>query len=475
MRRLFPQTPAARWLAVFLCLYVVFFFWLACRKLEFGTAESGDVAAVNHVFWSAWHGKFFWHFGIERSYFAMHQEWLLLLIWPLYGLWPAPQCLFLVQTVCLALSAVPMFLMARSVLRHELGAVAAAVALVMFPSVVSQNVNQLHTSQWVLPLLLSMLYFFQRENYRWYAVFCVLAAMGKENTPLTLLMFVPYAWAHGRSRRWWCLPLGVSVFFLVLNFKIVGPYFAQGWEYEALGYLSNLGQSWGEVLRAMLSPKLFEALFQPGNGSYLLALFQPVLWVLPLLAPEFMFVVPDLGTNLVAGNTGMKVVAWHYNVNTGAFLVVAAVFAIPRLERHLRRRWGTIRLVPVIPVLLAIIAVAHWPFWFVPTQYRPLPHYPSQREARVMIPADAPVLVGPQMLVGQFSSREKFMTNDRLNDDPSKMFEYDWAYFDTNLANVHPRLPRETVDAYVNNPAFEMIFAKDGVLVFRRRVQDQRR
>jgi uncharacterized membrane protein len=421
------------------------------------------------------HGKFFWHFGIDRSYFAMHQEWLLLLFWPLYALVPSPQTLFFLQTVCIAISAVPMYLIARRVLQDDWSALAAAVALVMFPSVVSQNVNQLHTSQWVLPLLLAMFYCFATENFRWYVWFCVLAALGKENTPLTLLMFVPYALWHHRSRRWWLLPVVVSAIMMLINFRIAGPYFAQGWKYEALGYLSNLGGTWGEVFASLLSFRLLEAMFQPANGQYVLTLFQPALWVLPLLAPEVIFAMPDLGTNLIAGNTGMKVVAWHYNVNTGAFIVLAAVYAIPRLENRLKT-WGpSICLRPAVPLLLAAFAIAHWPFWFTPSQYQPLPQYAAQREARSMIPPNASVLVGPQMLVGQFSSREKFMTNDRLQDDPARMFAFDWAYFDLNLAHVHPRLPRETIEAFMKNPSYELVYSKSNVLVFHRRDQGESR
>jgi uncharacterized membrane protein len=469
MNRWLPSSTAGRTLAGILLGYVLLFFWLACRKFEYSTGEMGDVAAVNHVFWSSLHGKFFWHFGIDRSYFAMHQEILLFFFWPLYALLPDPRTLFFVQTVCIAASAVPMFFIARRVLKDEWSAVACAVALIMFPSIVSQNVNQLHTSQWVLPLLLACFYFYHVENYRWFLVFAVLAALGKENTPLTLLMFVPYAIWHRRPKKWWLSTLGISVASLILSFKIIGPYFQRGWEYEALGYLSNLGKTWPEVFASLLSPKLFDALFQPANGPYLLQLLQPALWVLPFFAPEVLFALPDLGVNLVAGNTGMKVPVWHYNVYTGGFLVLAGVFAIPRVERWLARRVTGVRLLPVVPVLLAVFAVSHWPFWFSSRHYQPTPWYDAQKRARDLIPPDAPVLVGPQLMVGHFSNRLKFTTHDRLNDDPVKMFEYDWAYFDGNYPGYYPPLKRETVLAFANNPDYELVFNEKNVFVFRRR------
>lgn len=472
--RLLPQTRAGRVLAGILVSYVLLFFWLACRKFEYSTAEMGDIAAVNHVFWSSLHGKFFWHFGIDRSYFAMHQEILLFLFWPLYALIPSPKTLFFVQTFCIAISAVPLFLIARRVLEDDWSALFMAVALIMFPSIVSQNVNQLHTSQWVLPFLLTCFYFFYAENFRWFVVFCILAALGKENTPLTLLMFVPYALLKRRTKKWWITPAAVSVCSLILSFKIIGPYFQRGWEYEALGYLSNLGHTWSEVFAALLSPRIFEALFQPANGPYLLQLLQPAVWVLPFFAPEVIFVAPDLGTNLLAGNIGLKVPVWHYNVYTGAFLVLACAFSIMNLERWFGKRWEGIRLRPVLPALVCAFAIAHWPFWLNPREYQPLPHYEAQKKARALVPAKASVLIGPQLMVGHFSDRLKFTTNDRVQNDPAKMFEYDWAYFDLNYPWYVPPVPRETVMAFVNNPDYEMVFSEKNVLVFRRRAQGNR-
>jgi uncharacterized membrane protein len=469
MTKWIPRTKVAHILALVVIAYILVFWWLACRKFEYATGEMGDIAAVNHLFWSSLHGKFFWHFGIDRSYFAMHQEWLIFLIWPLYALVPDTRTLLFVQTFCIAISSVPMFLIARRVLEDDWSAVACAVALIMFPSIVSQNVNQLHTSQWVLPLLLTCFYFYLMENYRWFLVFCVLAALGKENTPLTLLMFVPYAVWHRRPKKWWIGPSVVSVLSLILSFKVVGPYFQRGWEYEALGYLSNLGKTWPEVFASLLSPKLFDALFQPANGPYLIQLLQPILWVLPFFAPEVLFAMPDLGTNLIASNTGMKVAVWHYNVYTGGFLVLAAVFAIPRMERLLARKVKGIRLVPVVPLLLAVFAIAHWPFWFSPSQYGPLPQYGAQLRARALIPPDASVLVAPHRMSAHFSNRLKFNTNTHLNNDPQRMWRFDWAFIDMNYASMLPPIPKETLFAFANNPDYELVFREENVFVFRRR------
>jgi len=469
MSRLVPRTTAARTLAGFLTGYVILFFWLACLKYEYCTAVQGDIAVVNHIFWSSLHGQFFWHFYIDRSYFAMHQELLLFAIWPLYALLPTPKTLFLVQSFCIAISAVPMFCIARRVLKDEWSALACALALIMFPSVVSQNVNQLHTSQWVLPLLLAAFWFFLKADFRWFTAFCVLAALGKENTPLTLLMFVPYALWKRRSCRWWVTPAVVSVCSLVLSFKIIGPYFARGWRYEALGYLSNLGNSWDEILQNLFSAKLFDALFQPMNGPYLLQLLQPAIWVLPFFAPEVLFVAPDLGTNLIAGNIGLKVPVWHYNVYSGAFLVLACVFSINRLEGWINKRWRTVRLCPVAPALLCAFAIAHWPFWFAPREYQPLPQYEAQKRAREIIPTDASVLVGPQPLEGYFSSRLRIFGDDHARNDPKQMFQFDWVCFDMNYGFGLPQVPREMLIAFAQNPDYELVFSEMNVFVFHRK------
>ena len=471
MRRLLPLSTAGRVLAGILVAYVLLFFWLACRKWQFDTCEGGDIGVVNHIFWSSLHGQFFWHFDIDRSYFAMHQEALVFVVWPLYALFPGVRTLFFVQTMCISLSGVVMFLIARRVLKDDLSAVLMALALLFFPSIASQNVNQLHTSQWVLPLLLSCFYFFLTENYRWFVAFCIFAALGKENTPLTLLVFVPYALWKRRGWRWWATPLAVSAVALVVDFKIVGPYFAHGWRYEALGYLGNLGNNWGEVFRNILfdPSKLWSALTQADNGPYLIQLLQPALWLFPFLVPEVLFAIPDLFINLIARNNGMKVVAWHYNVYTGAFLVLASLFAIPRVEALIRKRFGSVSLCPVLPMLICVMSVAHWPFWFYPYEYQPLPHYEDQVRARALIPRDAPVLYAPDREGAFFSNRLKFASNFMAKDDVQQMLRYDWVYLDMNFAQVYPPIPTTTLMAFAKNPDYQCLFAESGIYVFRRK------
>lgn len=86
-----------------------------------------------------------------------------------------------------------------------------------------------------------------------------------------------------------------------------------------------------------------------------------------------------------------------------------------------------------------------------------------------MIPPDASLLIGSEMLVGQFSCREKFTTNDRLGNDPQRMFAHDWAYFDLNYRCVYPPLPIDTVRAFANNPSYECVHSQQNVYVFRRK------
>jgi len=190
---------------------------------------------------------------------------------------------------------------------------------------------------------------------------------------------------------------------------------------------------------------------------------------LPFLAPEVLFALPDLFVNLIAGNNGMKVVAWHYNVYTGAFLVLASLFAIPRLEALLRKRFGPVSLCPVLPMLICVISIAHWPFWFHPQEYQPLPHYEAQVRARALIPPGVPVLYAPDREGAFFSDRSRFSNNIMVKDDPQQMFQYDWVYFDMNFARMYPPIPTSTLMAFANNPDYQCLFAESGIYVFRRK------
>ena len=478
--RWFPRSFGARGFTCILIAYVALFFWLACRKFDACSADTNNTSAFDCAFYMTLKGDLFWSYSSYASYFEAHAEPLLLLFVPFYYLVPSAKTLFFLQTSCIAIASIPIYLLGRKLLKHELGGILMAVAFLFFPSVVSQNVDQINDAVFSLPFLMFAFYFFQEEKFVPFLVAAGLASLGKEMAPLTLLMLVPYALWRRRSWKWVVAALAIPMGALSFTLGMLRPHFAQSAqtqvEYPSLAYFPGFGKTPGEFVRTIfLHPeKVSAALFTGQNAVYLLLLLTAVGGVLPFFAPEVLFAIPEMFFNLLSANDGLKTVVWCYNVTAGLFLVVATLYAIGRIDRFLQSRLGIARYGPVLAGCVALMCVSNWWQWFSPRNYVFQPQHEAQQAAFKLVPPDDSLLVGPGQIVGHVSHRKVLTSTHDFQFSqakPERMFLYNWVLFDINYRVPQPGwfVPKEMFTPFVNNPQYECVFARDNVLLFRRR------
>lgn len=477
MNTSFWKTRGGRIAILGFLAYFLVFFWLASRKFDVCTYNQGDTAAIDYMYWSSLHGKFFWHFDLQGSTFEMHQEPLILLFWPIYFLFPGVKTMFFITSLCITFGGLATFLVARKVLEDDLAAGFAAAAYLFYPSIASQHINQLHTSVFPVPFLMFAFYFYFVERFRWFVVFLVLACLGKENVALTAFMFFPLALVQRRHWKWIVTPAITALGSLILSFAVIRPMFASGRGYIAMENFGNLGNSMGEVVKTALTQpnKVVDAMLNGQNFQYLLFAVQAIGWVFPWFAAELMLILPDLLTNTISDNTGLKVMAWHYNMHIGSFLIIAAIISIPRIERWLGRKIGEGRYRLVLAAALCAFSLSSWWMWFNTGEYRVRPAHDALHRAFKLVPKDASLLMGPSQIMAHLSAREVFSTPDRLVRVPEEMYKYNWILFDMNFTTGSPYIPADqhvTLDVFNSfrtNQLYEAVFAEKNVFVLRRR------
>lgn len=457
---------------IFLSVYTLLFFGLAYRKYALFTNDSADTAIFVHAYWATLEGKFFWHYFLDMCYFGDHGGFILIALVPLYALFPAAPTLLFLQSAFIAASGVPMYLIARRVLKKQTAALCLTAAFLFFPTIVSQHVNQIHDTQFVLVFLVGAFYFYHIERFGLFVLFLILSCLGKENVPLTLLVFGVYAAIQRRHWKWIVAPIGISVTALVVLFKVVMPFFRGGQPYRSFSYFGPLGDTPLQVFKTSITkPDQFAAaLVNQQNIMFLIQLVQPVGWILPFLALPVIFVLPDLGTNLLCENASLKIIRWHYNVTVGAFLFIAAAFSVRKLS---------VRFAPSLnetglAVLLLCLSIAHWTLWFDPNDYRRPPQAEALAEALAIASPDASILV-PQTALAHVAKRWHFSTIHHWlihKHKPERIFTYKYVVMDLNEQRPQWAVPQEVVKAYASNPNYELVFNKQNVVVFRLRGDD---
>src|SRR2546421_7643444 len=98
--------------------YLLLFSWLSVRRHQTYHSLGADLGLFDQIFWNTVHGRPFestmslaW--TDPHSFFADHFSPVLWLLVPFYTLVPRPETLLVLQTLALALGAVPVYLAAR--------------------------------------------------------------------------------------------------------------------------------------------------------------------------------------------------------------------------------------------------------------------------------------------------------------------------------------------------------------------------
>jgi len=473
VRRWTPRITAGRSLTVILAVYLVGFFWLACRRYEACATQSGDTAVYDHAYYMTLRGKMFWSFNLANSEFEAHAEPLVLLFLPFYYLVQSPKTLFFLQTACFVVASISVYWLACKQLNDEWGGLFMAVAFLFTPAVAAHNIQQFHTTAYPVPFVMFAFYFFHEGRFRPFVICLALACLGKEMAAVTAAMFFPYALWRRRPWKWPTASLIIPVAALVLSLGVIRQHYAQGHQYIALHYFPGLGNSLGEFAATLVTHpgKVLNALFTEDNAIYLPVLLTPVCLFVPFLSPEVIFILPEVFFNSLSSSNGMKVNIWFYNINAAIFLVIATIFALPKLDRFLNKRLGPGKYGPVLAACMVALCLSTWWEWFSPAEYQFDAATDARRRALKLIPPGDSLVAGPGQILAHLSHAALLADPKAIGARKNQMFEYNWVFFDMTYQVPIPGLyvPEDLLMAYGTNTEYQSIFMEDDIFVFHRR------
>ncbi|MGH2449020.1 MAG: DUF2079 domain-containing protein [Chloroflexota bacterium] len=334
--------------------YGLFFGWFSIERYESFQMHALDMGNMGQAAWNTIHGHPFRFtnmrlpYGIEAwgttTRLSFHVEFLFPLMALVYFIYPHPESLLVLQTVALALGAIPVFYLARRVLRSNwLGLVFAAVYL-LFPSLEALNLYEFHPVALATPLLLFAFLFAFRRQYLMFALFA-LAAMGtKEEIGLVVALFGLYIAFVQRDRRVGFGVAIVGVLWTLIAVLVIEPHFrlpgTTTYIHSRYGYLFGRGHGLHGILHTLRHDPgvFFGVLFTWPKLFYLLRLLAPA-GFLALLAPILLLVgLPTFIINLFSNDFHMYTGRGDNSAELVAVIVLAAIVGTAVLLGFLRSR-----------------------------------------------------------------------------------------------------------------------------------------
>ena len=327
-----------------------------------------DVGNLTQAVWSTANGRILEITdlqGDQISRLGAHFDPLIVVLAPLWWLWPSPDLLLVVQAVSVALGAVPVFLLARKHLGTDGAGLGFALVYLLYPPTQWLVVDDFHPVALATPLLLGAIWFLDQNRLVPFAICAGAACLTKEQVGLMVAMLgLWHAVAHGRRRAGAMIAIA-GVVVAITAAAIIVPHYAPGGGSPFEGRYAAVGGSpAGIVKTAVIHPlRLLQAATEQRDLSYLLDLLWP-LGGLTLLAPLVAAsALPELALNLLSGTRTQTSIHFHYTAAAIPGLIAGAVLGAARVQRRWPRASPALGRGLVLLVLVAGVVMGPLPVW----------------------------------------------------------------------------------------------------------------
>lgn len=483
---------------IILAIFFAGYFFLIYRlHFNYSTTDS-DLAIYDQQIWFLSQGRltpssfkdgfnaFGDHFGLVEIFIA-----------PFYWLWDSVVVLLILQELAIVLSAFPIYLTFKKVLKtREVWALVFVVIYLLFFGFQAATIFPFHLATLGAVFIAWVIWAMLEKRWLLYWVTLVLMLITKEDMPLLGMVMGLYLIITQRNFKhgFGTLVVSFSYFYFVTD-KII-PFFA-GRKY---GYfVSQLGETpTAIVIKALKNP--IEAVvyfFTPLLKARTMVAMFASFGFLPLLSPTFLFLVSPFLAERFLNDTLQRHLPWmHYSASQGPLLAYGAIFGLKNLVDISARYWPKIKrewlialaLLASLILTVGVTLVYKMPLLNLlrPGFYQGSESSESIDKALKLVPREASIATQAS-LQPHLSHRDVILiypdparrTDGGDDDLPPEAKPEDYAFADVdylllslNAFHWRPVTQAEfsrQIDYVKSRPEWEIIFDQDGTTLFKRK------
>lgn len=318
--------------------YVLIFSFFSLWKYYNFQYNAMDLAIINQVFYNSANGDFFVSSIHPPSYLGDHFSPILFLLLPLYFFYQEPQTLLIFQTIILALCAWPIFLISREKLNGG-WALFLSFAWLANPFVHNINLFEFSFLPFAVFFIFWAFYFYQKEKFILFLIFCLIAMIVREDVALVVFMFCPLAFIQKRKTKWIILPAFLSIAYFFMAIKATGIEAPAG-QYKFLIYYSWLGETLPDIIKNIIFNPILPIfhVFKLNNFLFFLALLLPVVF-LPIFAPLNLLLGLGIFLQLIlrSGGGSETLLQTHYASLIFPAIFISAIYGLKKIKENKKK------------------------------------------------------------------------------------------------------------------------------------------
>jgi len=405
-------------------IFILFSLAISLIKIWHSGYNGFDLAIYNQTFWNTVHGNWFAASIHPPSYLGDHAEWMILALAPFYAIIPHPFTLLFLKIVCVGLSAIPVWMIAKLKFSDARTRLLFPFIWLLNPYLWNTTLFEFHLITFAIPTTFLIAYFFLRERYLPFIIGIIILLLTREDMAFIAIGFgllagIDILVKRKKLRRlfqWTAIPIILAVAIFIIDQKIIGHFNPDG-SYKFFLYYEWLGRTPKEIIvNAFLHPiRTFLHLIMPINFQIIFVLLLPVLFV-PIFRPRFLVLILLTTAEYMLTKNGadLLIVKSQYSA---AFLPAVMLATIEGYEWLMTHPWRfKIIPKPLTPVLLIAASIYTW-YAFGPGNGLIKNLAPADartravREAAELIPPDAPVVASMDTLTALSSRADVWPMN----------------------------------------------------------------
>lgn len=343
-RETIARAAAAVALVVLFAAYAVFFSRLAITNHHGLATRTTDLGYYDNIFYQSIHGNFLGCSFIKAEYHgSAHFDPILVLLSPLYLLYPRAELILVLQCVWVASTVFPVYLLGRAHALTRPTAFMLAAVFAFHPAVHGANLYEFHSLTLACMPLSWLLYFLETNRVRAYAITLFFALLVREDISLMACFIGLSALIRfdDRRRRLGLVTILASLIYFVIvkkffmiseNLLVAGPEaYSYAYYYEEL---ANNGNGFGGMLLSLVTNPIFAIshVLEETKVLFIGKMFVP-LFFLPFFAKKArILLVYGLAFCLLASRTAVFSTHFQYTASILPFAFATTPYAIARIR-----------------------------------------------------------------------------------------------------------------------------------------------
>lgn len=275
------------------------------------------------------------------SHFAVHFSPIYYIYLPIYFIFPYPATLQVLQVITLASGIIPVYLLCRKLNLSKSATAAFGVIFALFPVLATGCYYDLHENCFLVPLLLWLFYFIEKDDIKGIIVMSLLTVLVKEDAPMYIACIGLYVIIGKRKyiKGAIMLMFGVAYFLIVMIFMQRYGLGVMSYRYE--NYMASDDGGLMDVIRNFISNPAYvlSECFKEKKYQFIIYMLVP-LGFIPAATKKvskFILLLPIIIINLATDYVYQYSIYFQYAFGTLAILTYLAISNYAELSEKARR------------------------------------------------------------------------------------------------------------------------------------------